>query len=75
MMEPEDDIEVITNFTMRNKLLDTLEEVNQLERLLKEAKDRLKMEMERRALSFQVPTKVILRSHNGHGREYQNRNS
>ena len=34
-MEPEDDIEVITNFMMRNKLLDTMEEVNQLERLLK----------------------------------------
>ena len=47
-MEPEEDIEVITNFMMRNKLLDTMEEVKQLERLLKEAKDRLKMEMERR---------------------------
>mgnify|MGYP001166223540 CR=1 FL=1 len=50
MMEPEDDIEVITNFMMRNKLLDTMEEVNQLERLLKEAKVRLKMEMERRGV-------------------------
>ena len=49
-MEPEDDIEVITNFMMRNKLLDTMEEVKQLERLLKEAKDRLKMEMERRGI-------------------------
>tara|TARA_B100001093_G_scaffold520307_1_gene614492 strand:+ start:349 stop:540 length:192 start_codon:yes stop_codon:yes gene_type:complete len=49
-MEPEDDIEVITNFMMRNKLLDTMEEVNQLERLLKEAKVRLKMEMERRGV-------------------------
>ena len=35
----------------------------------------VEMEMERKALSFQVPIKVILRSHNGHGREYQNRNS
>ena len=49
-MEPEDDIEVTTNFMMRNKLLDTMEEVKQLERLLKEAKDRLKMEMERRGI-------------------------
>tara|TARA_B100001287_G_C22681128_1_gene530464 strand:+ start:3289 stop:3483 length:195 start_codon:yes stop_codon:yes gene_type:complete len=50
MMEAEDDIEVITNFMMRNKLLDTMEEVKQLERLLKEAKVRLKMEMERRGV-------------------------
>jgi predicted nucleotidyltransferase len=49
-MEPEEDIEVITNFMMRNKLLDTMEEVKQLERLLKEAKVRLKMEMERRGI-------------------------
>ena len=49
-MKPEDDIEIITNFMMRNKLLDTVEEVKQLERLLKEAKDRLQMEMERRGV-------------------------
>jgi len=50
MMKPEEDIEVITNFVMRNQLMETVEEVKQLEHLLKEAKERLKVVMERRGL-------------------------
>ena len=49
-MEPEEDMEVITNFVIRNQLMETVEEVKQLEHLLKEAKERLKLEMERRGL-------------------------
>tara|TARA_B100000575_G_scaffold294248_1_gene308958 strand:- start:9678 stop:9869 length:192 start_codon:yes stop_codon:yes gene_type:complete len=49
-MKPEEDIEVITNFVMRNQLMETVEEVKQLEHLLKEAKERLKVVMERRGL-------------------------
>ena len=40
-MEPEEDMEVITNFVIRNQLMETVEEVKQLEHLLKEAKERL----------------------------------
>jgi len=50
MMKPEEDIEVITNFVIRNQLMETVEEVKQLEHLLKEAKERLKVVMERRGL-------------------------
>jgi len=50
MMEPEEDMEVITNFVIRNQLMETVEEVKQLEHLLKEAKERLKVVMERRGL-------------------------
>ena len=49
-MEPEEDMEVITNFVIRNQLMETVEEVKQLEHLLKEAKERLKVAMERRGL-------------------------
>lgn len=49
-MEPEEDMEVITNFVIRNQLMETVEEVKQLEYLLKGAKERLKLEMERRGL-------------------------
>ena len=49
-MKPEEDMEIITDFIMRNKLMETFDEINHLERLLKEAKERLKMEMERRGL-------------------------
>ncbi len=49
-MKPEEDIEVITNFVIRNQLMETVEEVKQLEHLLKEAKERLKVVMERRGL-------------------------
>ena len=49
-MEPEQDMEVITNFVIRNQLMETVEEVKQLEHLLKEAKERLKVVMERRGL-------------------------
>ena len=49
-MKPEEDIEVITNFVIRNQLMETVEEVKQLEHLLKEAKERLKLVMERRGL-------------------------
>ena len=49
-MEPEEDMEVITNFVIRNQLMETVEEVKQLEHLLKEAKERLKVVMERRGL-------------------------
>ena len=49
-MKPEEDIEVITNFVIRNQLMETVEEVKQLEHLLKEAKERLKVAMERRGL-------------------------
>jgi len=50
MMEPEEEMEIITDFIMRNRLMETLDEVNHLERLLKEAKERLKTEMERRGV-------------------------
>jgi len=50
MMKPEEDIEVITDFVIRNQLMETVEEVKQLEHLLKEAKERLKVVMERRGL-------------------------
>ena len=49
-MRPEEDIEVITDFVIRNQLMETVEEVKQLEHLLKEAKERLKVVMERRGL-------------------------
>ncbi len=49
-MEPEEEMEIITDFIMRNKLMETYDEINHLERLLKEAKERLKIEMERRGL-------------------------
>jgi len=49
-MKPEEDIEVITDFVIRNQLMETVEEVKQLEHLLKEAKERLKVVMERRGL-------------------------
>ena len=49
-MKPEEDMEVITNFVIRNQLMETVEEVKQLEHLLKEAKERLKVVMERRGL-------------------------
>ena len=49
-MKPEEDIEVINNFVIRNQLMETVEEVKQLEHLLKEAKERLKVVMERRGL-------------------------
>ena len=49
-MEPEEEMEIITDFIMRNKLMETFDEINHLERLLKEAKERLKFEMERRGL-------------------------
>jgi len=49
-MEPEDEIEIITDFIMRNRLMETFDEINHLERLLKEAKVRLKFEMERRGV-------------------------
>ena len=49
-MEPEEDMEIITDFIMRNRLMETLDEVHHLERLLKEAKERLKVVMERRGL-------------------------
>lgn len=49
-MEPEEDIEIINNFIMRNQLMETVEEVKQLEHLLKGAKERLKLEMEKRGL-------------------------
>ena len=39
-MEPEEEMEIITDFIMRNRLMETLDEVNHLERLLKEAKER-----------------------------------
>ena len=35
MMKPEEDIEVITDFVIRNQLMETVEEVKQLEHLLK----------------------------------------
>ena len=47
-MEPEEDIEIINNFIMRNQLMETVEEVKQLEHLLKGAKERLKLEMEKK---------------------------
>ena len=50
-MEPEEEMEIITDFIMRNRLMETLDEVHHLERLLKEAKERLKTEMDRRGLS------------------------
>jgi hypothetical protein len=50
MMKPEEDIEVITNFVIRNQLMETVEEVKQLEYLLKGAKERLKLQLERRGL-------------------------
>ena len=37
-MEPEEDIEIINNFIMRNQLMETVEEVKQLEHLLKKLK-------------------------------------
>jgi len=49
-MKPEEDIEVITNFVIRNQLMETVEEVKQLEYLLKGAKERLKLQLERRGL-------------------------
>ena len=49
-MKPEEDIEIITDFIMRNRLMETYDEVHHLERLLKEAKERLKTEMERRGV-------------------------
>tara|TARA_B000000475_G_scaffold263931_1_gene250966 strand:- start:1302 stop:1493 length:192 start_codon:yes stop_codon:yes gene_type:complete len=49
-MEPEEDIEIINNFIMRNQLMETVEEVKQLEHLLKGAKERLQLEMEKRGL-------------------------
>ena len=49
-MKPEEDMEVINNFVIRNQLMETVEEVKQLEHLLKEAKERLKVVMERRGL-------------------------
>jgi len=49
-MKPEEEMEIITDFIMRNKVMDTFDEINQLERLLKEAKERLKFEMERRGI-------------------------
>ena len=39
-MKPEEDIEIITDFIMRNRLMETYDEVHHLERLLKEAKER-----------------------------------
>ena len=49
-MEPEEDIEIINNFIMRNQLMETVEEVKQLEHLLKGAKERLQLEMEKREM-------------------------
>jgi len=50
MMEPEEEMEIITDFIMRNRLMETFDEVHHLERLLKEAKERLKNEMDRRGV-------------------------
>ena len=49
-MEPEEEMEIITDFIMRNRLMETFDEVHHLERLLKEAKERLKNEMDRRRI-------------------------
>ena len=49
-MEPEEEMEIITDFIMRNRLMETYDEVHHLERLLKEAKERLKTEMESRGV-------------------------
>ena len=49
-MEPEEEMEIITDFIMRNRLMETFDEVHHLERLLKEAKERLKNEMDRRGV-------------------------
>jgi|SaaInlStandDraft_6_1057023.scaffolds.fasta_scaffold273798_2 hypothetical protein len=51
MMEPEEEMEIITDFIMRNRLMETFDEVHHLERLLKEAKERLKNEMDRRGVN------------------------
>lgn len=49
-MEPEEEMEIITDFIMRNRLMETYDEIHHLERLLKEAKERLKNEMGRRGV-------------------------